>query len=696
MKRKKIIRLVLTVGILFATVFCMGVYGFAAKDVNNFISEEVNVTEKTEDEKVCTVTTPENLTVYNYNNKLVFKWDEVDGAEKYKVYRKNESDKKWSVVGETKKTTYSDTDIKNGVEYSYSVKAAGENGVYGNLASGVKCKALKKPSQLDVSADKTGVVITWNKITKATGYKVYRKTDGATKWTCIKTVKDNKTTEYTDKKVESGKRYSYMVRQVNGSTFGSYHIDGASIVFISVPENLTVSNYNNKLIFKWKSVPGAVKYRVYRKLPSDKSWTKLGETKSLKYTDENVKNGKTYVYSVRAYGEKDYSARSSSVKSIALSKPTGVKAVNTTGGVKISWNKMTTATGYKVYRKAKGETEWTRITTIRGNAVVTYTDKKAVSGKTYSYTVRQFNGDVLGSRDITGVTLKYISAPTVTVTHSPKGVVIQWSKSSKGTAYEIQRKVSGEKSWKTIKTVKGLSTVKYTDKNPVYGKKNYYRINVKGVGATTVSFHTYLWGINPKKKMVALTYDDGPNTSTTNRILDVLEKNNSRATFFVVGSRVGTYSACIKREAQLDCEIANHTYNHTTLTKVSTQKITSEIDKTNSIVKKYTGKEPVLVRTPGGAVNSTVKNTVDYPIIGWSVDTLDWKYRKSSSVVSSIKKNVKDGSIVLMHDLYESTASATEEIVPWLIKNGYQIVTVSEMMAVKGNDMKAGTVYSKA
>lgn len=696
MKRKKIVWLILTACILFSTIFCMGVSGFAATDVNNIISEEVNVTENTEDENICTVTAPVNLTAYNYNNKLVFKWDKVEGARKYKVYRKSESDKKWVEVTETKRTSYSDTSVKNGVEYSYSVKAAGENGIFSDFARSVKCKALKKPSQLDASADKTGVVISWNKITTATGYKVYRKTPEATKWSCIKTVKDNKTTEYTDKKVESGKTYSYMVRQVNGSTLGSYDIDGVSILFLTAPEKLTVSNYNNKLIFKWKSVPGAVKYRVYRKLPSDKSWTKVGETKSLKYTDENVKNGKTYMYSVRAYGEKDYSARSSSVKAIALSKPTGLKAVNTTGGVKISWNKMTTATGYKVYRKAKGETEWTRIATIRGNASVTYTDKKAVSGKTYSYTVRQFNGDVSGSRDVTGVTLKYISAPSVTVTHSPKGVVIKWSKSPKGTAYEIQRKVSGEKSWKTIKTIKSLSTVKYTDKNPVYGKKNYYRINVKGVGVTTVSFHTYLWGINPNKKMVALTYDDGPNTSTTNRILDVLEKNNSRATFFVVGSRVDTYSACIKREAQLDCEIGNHTYNHTTLTKVSTKKITSEIDKTNSVIKKYTGKEPVLVRTPGGAVNSTVKNTVEYPIIGWSVDTLDWKYRKSSSVVSSIKNNVKDGSIVLMHDLYESTASATEEIVPWLIKKGYQIVTVSEMMAVKGNDMKDGTVYSKA
>ena len=97
-----------------------------------------------------------------------------------------------------------------------------------------------------------------------------------------------------------------------------------------------------------------------------------------------------------------------------------------------------------------------------------------------------------------------------------------------------------------------------------------------------------------------------------------------------------------------------------------------------------------------GAVNDTVRGYVDTPLILWSIDTLDWKYRNSSSVVSNIKNNVRDGSIVLMHDLYGSTGNATETIVPWLVKNGYQLVTVSEMMAVKGIDVKKGNLYTCA
>ena len=103
------------------------------------------------------------------------------------------------------------------------------------------------------------------------------------------------------------------------------------------------------------------------------------------------------------------------------------------------------------------------------------------------------------------------------------------------------------------------------------------------------------------------------------------------------------------------------------------------------------------MRPPGGSFNnSTVKNNVGAPIIMWSVDTRDWESRNSSKIVSNIKNNVCDGSIVLMHDLYDSTASATETIVPWLVNNGYQLVTVTELMDAKGITMQNGTAYYSA
>ena len=310
------------------------------------------------------------------------------------------------------------------------------------------------------------------------------------------------------------------------------------------------------------------------------------------------------------------------------------------------------------------------------------------------FILSQVKGSTLGSYSSKGYSIKYVVPPKLLAEHSPKGIVLNWDKAVTGSGYQVQRKAEGEKNWKTISTITSLSKRTYTDSKPVYGKKNNYRIVV--TDTTLISNTISLFGIDPKKKMVALTYDDGPYTPVTNQILDVLEEYNGRATFFVVGSRVSTYRDCIKREYKLGCEIGNHTYNHTILTSVGASTIKSEISKTNDAVKKITGQAPTIVRTPGGAVNSTVKANVGYPMFNWSVDTLDWKYRNSSSVVSYIKSGVRDGSIILMHDLYGSTGNATEQIVPWLVKNGYQLVTVSELMAVKGIYVQDGQLYTRA
>ncbi len=198
--------------------------------------------------------------------------------------------------------------------------------------------------------------------------------------------------------------------------------------------------------------------------------------------------------------------------------------------------------------------------------------------------------------------------------------------------------------------------------------------------------------IDKSKKMVALTYDDGPSVNTAT-ILDTLEKYNGVATFFVVGNRVSSYKSTVQRAVDMGCEIGNHTYEHKILTSVGTSTITSQIDKTNTAVYNVTGIAPVVMRPPGGGYNSTVKSTVHMPLILWSIDTLDWKTRNASKTISSVLNNVKDGDIVLMHDLYAQTASASQTIIPELVERGYQLVTVSELAECRGG-MSSGSVYS--
>ncbi|MBR3165269.1 MAG: polysaccharide deacetylase family protein [Lachnospiraceae bacterium] len=214
-------------------------------------------------------------------------------------------------------------------------------------------------------------------------------------------------------------------------------------------------------------------------------------------------------------------------------------------------------------------------------------------------------------------------------------------------------------------------------------KKTMYYFDDNGV---------FLHKIKIKKKMIALTYDDGPSAYTP-MIVKELKKVGGRATFFVVGNRVNSYKKQMKEAFKAGCEIGNHSWNHANLNTLSASGIRSQMSKTNTAVKKVTGVKPAVMRPPYGANNSRVKGTVGMPLITWNVDTLDWKTRSTSATVSHVKNHHGDGSIILMHDIHRPTAMAAKTIIPWLAKKGYQLVTVSELADCRGG-LKKGVTYS--
>lgn len=621
-------------------------------------------------------------------------WNKTEGAEGYTIYRKNgDTDEVVAEIEDDETTLFLDEDVQNNKKYQYTVIAY--KGIYRSSFTYKTSKVYITAPTLEKARNYNGYVkVYWEKTKTADKYRVYRKTVD-TDWEYLDTV-SKKYSTFKDDTVKNGGKYIYMVRAIDGKYNSGYDRAGVKANYVSAPKDVELKNYySNSVRVEWNKVKDAEKYIVYRKDTQNSSWVKVEETAKNQFKDTDIVNGRKYTYSVKAKGENGgTSGYSKNIKITALKRPTEIKLNSTSAGVNISWTKMSSATGYRIYRKASGSSDWDLIKKISSGSTTSYTDENVKDGKAYSYRVMQVKGSEKGSYLKDGVTIKFVKAPKLSAEHSPKGIVLNWNKAKIGTGYEIQRKAEGEKKWKTISTISNIKTLTFTDKKPVYGKKNNYRVVVTDANLISNTFS--LFGIDPKKKMVALTYDDGPYTQVTNRILDTLEENNGRATFFVVGSRVNTYKDCIKREFALGCEIGNHTYNHTILTSVSASTIKAEIADTNKAVEKITGQAPKIVRTPGGAVNSTVKANVNYPMFNWSVDTLDWKYRNSSSVVSSIKSNVRDGSIVLMHDLYGSTASASEEIIPWLVKNGYQLVTVSELMAVKGIDVQKGQLYTRA
>ena len=198
--------------------------------------------------------------------------------------------------------------------------------------------------------------------------------------------------------------------------------------------------------------------------------------------------------------------------------------------------------------------------------------------------------------------------------------------------------------------------------------------------------------LDPEKPMVALTFDDGPYDRVTNRIVKVLAKHDSRATFFVVGNRVERYADTMKNAYNKGNQIATHTFDHGDLSKMKKKQIRRELKRAFRVMKKINGENPTMLRPPYGNVNDKMRQTIRIPMIYWNVDTEDWASRNKNKILSRCK-SIKDGDIVLMHDLYPSTAAAVEKLVPKLRKKGFQLVTVEELFYYKGIDAKGGKVY---
>lgn len=199
--------------------------------------------------------------------------------------------------------------------------------------------------------------------------------------------------------------------------------------------------------------------------------------------------------------------------------------------------------------------------------------------------------------------------------------------------------------------------------------------------------------IDPSKPMIALTYDDGPQTAVGNRIMDVMLKYDQRCTFFLVGDRIPSRAEEVKRMADNGFEIGNHSYSHVYFNKCDAAAIRSEVAKCNENIKKYAGTAPAVMRLPGGNKNDTVLANINMPVILWNIDTLDWSTRNAQKTIDAVIGKVKDGDIVLMHELYTSTADATEYIVPKLLEQGFQLVTVSELARYKGIALENNKIY---
>ena len=182
------------------------------------------------------------------------------------------------------------------------------------------------------------------------------------------------------------------------------------------------------------------------------------------------------------------------------------------------------------------------------------------------------------------------------------------------------------------------------------------------------------------RKVVALTFDDGPNPATTNQALDTLSKYGIKATFFVLGKNVSGNEEILKRMKSDGHAIGNHSWSHPVLSKLSLDEAKKQITDTEDALTKVLGSSSKLMRPPYGAITDDIRNSLDLSFIMWDVDSLDWKSKNEASILTEIQRQVKNGSIILMHDIHVETVNALPKVIDYLKEQGYEFVTVPEML----------------
>lgn len=426
------------------------------------------------------------------------KWQEVKGATGYKVYRKKAGEKDFTALGVVKGTTYKDNSAQVGQEYYYTVRAyVGETSNLGSFdKNGIKGVALPKKPTLKTaeSVDFNAIKVTWKKVDGASGYYVYRKTDGEKYFKQIAEVNGNRTFSSTDLSATTGVKYQYTVRAYrnrNGKPYaGLYDSKGVTATACTKAPTIKsgVSTVSDKLKLTWSKVNGATGYNVYRKLENDKNY-KLIKTingnGNVEFTDSGLKCGVKYYYRVNGFrtvdsknyeglGSKDY---------LGLTTPAqpALKSAKSLGynTISIEWTKVEGATGYDIYRKTTGT--YSKIGTVDKQSTVTFKDEKAITGVRYQYTVRAFynkNGIKKVStyeNYIHGTA--YPSNPNLTSVTSVEynAIELKWDKVDGANGYKIYRKLPSDKNYKELITLYE-QTDKYTDQTVTCGTTYQYII----------------------------------------------------------------------------------------------------------------------------------------------------------------------------------------------------------------------------
>lgn len=179
---------------------------------------------------------------------------------------------------------------------------------------------------------------------------------------------------------------------------------------------------------------------------------------------------------------------------------------------------------------------------------------------------------------------------------------------------------------------------------------------------------------------IAFTFDDGPHPVWTKKLLDGLKERGIKATFFVIGQSAEQYPGLVQRMIDEGNQVGNHTYSHVQLTACDEKSALEEIRKTQEVIYRASGFQPLYIRPPFGSWNEKLQEETSLEAVLWDVDPYDWKVQNTDAVVKSILQQTEDGSIILLHDVYETSVEAALKTADIFLERGYRFCTVDEIM----------------
>ena len=432
------------------------------------------------------------------SGKPMLTWNAVEGATSYRIYRSTSKGSGYSLLGTTTATSYTNTGAKAGTTYYYRVKAVNDAGLspYSNIVSGQVKSVTPKPAapvvKIGHSAASGKPMLTWNAVSGATSYKVYRATSQNGAYSLLGSVT---VTSYTNTGAKDGVTYYYKVTAVNDSGESAYSniVSGQNKAVTPKPSAPVVkighSASSGKPMLTWNAVSGATSYKVYRATSQNGTYSLLGTVTATSYTNTGAKAGTTYYYKVKAVSSAGESAYSNIVsgKSKAVTPKPSAPVVKidhsaTSGKPMLTWNAVDGAASYRVYRATAKNGAYSVINTTKA---LTYTNTGAALGTTYYYKVEALNaaGKSLGfSAVVEGKVAPVLAVGYSSVSGKPQ---LTWKAVPGATEYQVYRSTQQNSGYSKINTTTATSYVNTGAKaNTTY----YYRIvAVKGTAASDFS-----------------------------------------------------------------------------------------------------------------------------------------------------------------------------------------------------------------